>query len=594
MLSLKGSVQGHIGLLRSKDWGSLPLVAFDTETDGLHGPLVVAAFANAKEAYTMEPQTLYLGDLVGAVVAGHHLAYDLRTLMRAGVDFPPCVFFDTSVAEHLLDENVAYPDLGGLAQKYLGMTLKSWEDVKDDPVALRAYARDDARATYGIARIQWTLLEEQGLLDYFLKLEMPLVPVIADMEHRGIRVDLPEVARRARTSTETRDRLHQELREILHDYDWTCHREGCIDGVYHYKRGSRTSTCGECAGTGLNPVVLTSGDYQIDILYNHLGLEPLAGKGAKTTTGKLSTNRDTLLRLRSAAVVSENERAVKYINVLLEYRKHAKLLSTYYGKWLEIGTERLHPSFHQTGTVSGRWSSSNPNFQNVPPEVRPCILPDEGYAFISVDYTQIELYLLGLLSGERNIVAAYESGADMHQATADLLRISRADCKTINFALVYGLGLESLAVKLASTIEHAEEIYDRVLSQFTNLNPFKVKVVNDVKRRGYSTTLLGRRRRLPDLTVRNKWLRFRAERQAVNHKIQGSAGDLIKCATIKALLTIPDIQPVLQIHDEVVWQVPKALAGVRAEQLRQCFETANRQVKPRAEAVVMADRWEAK
>lgn len=590
-MKLRDTVQAHVERVSKRQWGRM--IAFDTETDGLHGPLVVASFADKADAWTEEPNLLYTGAFENTVLVGHHLAYDLRVLLREGHSLPPCVLFDTSVAQHLLDETEAFPDLGVLAQRYLGRKLGSWDAVKDDPTALRAYARADARATYDIARIQWGLLEHEGLLDYFFRVEMPLVPIIADMEHRGIAFDRAEVAHRLETGQAEGTYLAKELREILHDYDWSCRREGCVEGVYHYKRGDRTSTCGECGGSGLNPVVLTSGDSQRDILYNHLGLPEL--KRGKTKTGKLSTDKTTLPRLRSAAVTKGNERAVRYIDTFLRYRKVEKMSSTYYGPWLEQETDRLHPGFHQTGTVSGRWSSSRPNFQNVPPEARTCMVPDPGCSFISVDYTQIELYLLALLSGEQQIVTAYLAGHDLHQTTADAAGVPRSDGKTINFALVYGLSLDALAEKLNRPKAEAKAIFTRVHSQFPRLDAYKAEVISKAKRQGHVTTMLGRKRRLPDIHLTNPYLSGRAERQAVNHTIQGSAGDLIKCAMIKTVLSGLPVEPVLQIHDEVIWQCKKDEAGAFALVLRGLFQKAcTKLVQPRAEAVVMADRWEAK
>lgn len=573
------------------------MVAFDTETDGLHGPLTVASFADRASEWTAEPNLLLMeAELPGDVtVAGHNLSYDLRVLLREGHSLPPCVLFDTSVAQHMLDESEPFPDLAVLAMSYLGMKLGSWEAVKDDPTKLREYARQDARATYEIAKIQWSLLKEQGLLDYFFCIEMPLVPIIADMEHRGIRVNQHEVAKRSRRAAASTILLEKELKEILSDYNWACRREGCVGGVYHYKRGDRTSTCGECDGTGVNPVVLTSGDYQIDILYNHLGLPELP-KGRTKKSKKLATDKVILPRLRSAAVVSGNEQAVRYIDALLQYRTVSKLDSTYYTPWSKVG-DRIHPSWHQTGAGTGRWSSSHPNFQNVPPVARPCMVPDEGCSFVSVDYTQIELYLLAHKAGEQQIVDAYLNGADLHQTTADAAGVDRHMGKTVNFALVYGLSLDSLAEKLNVTLPRAKEIFNKVHAQFPRLDAYKAEVISSTMRKGYASTLLGRRRRLPDIKLANygpnKWKIGRAERQAVNHTIQGSAGDLIKCAMIKTVLAMPEeVKPVMQIHDEVIWQVPSESAYV--EDIRKLFESACTLVKPRAEAIVMSDSWEAK
>lgn len=586
---IREAVKAHIDKVVRKEYGDL--VAFDTETDGLHGDLVLASFCDKEGAWTEEPAFVYTEADRPLTVAGHHLAYDLRTLERTGLPWPLAMYFDTSVAEHLLDETEPFPDLGKLAQKYLNRKLGEWKEVKDNPHSLREYAKADAQATYDIARIQWMMLKEQGLLDYLLKVEMPLVPIIADMEHRGVAIDRAEVARRLDACLTEEVQLAGQLREILNDYDWSCRREGCVDGVYHYKRGSRTSTCSACGGTGVNPVVLTSGDYLIDILYNHLGLREVSG--GRTDTGKLSTDKNTLPRLREQAASSNNDRAVAFIDALLRYRKVKKLAGTYYGPWLE-GGERLHPSFHQTGAATGRWSSSKPNFQNVPPEARSCIIPDPGHVFVSVDYTQIELYLLAYLAGEYNILAAYAKGEDLHQLTADAAGVDRHMGKTINFALVYGLSLEALAEKLMVSVDRAQEIMHLVLSRFPKLPTYKASVINSTSKLGYAETMLGRRRRLPDVRSMRAYLKGRAERQAVNHTIQGSAGDLIKCAMIKTVLTLPYVQAVMQIHDEVIWQVPLEKVTEAMPKIKQCFETASKLVQPRVEVTLMVDRWEAK
>lgn len=599
---VKEAVQSHVDAVNRKQYAGKPVIGFDTETDGLHGPLVLASFAYPDDEGRAITGEGFLGKyldrehrLRAGVVAGHNLGYDLKVLSRSNLCLPPAVLLDTACAAHLLDESEPYPDLGVLSKRYLNRELKSWEEVKDDPVALATYAIEDARATRDLALLFWGELEEQGLLNYWLKLECPLVPIIANMELRGIRIDRAEVERRySKIDTELLT-LEADLRKAVPDSFWKCARERCVGGTFYPKRGD-PRPCVTCEGTGLSDVWLNSGDRQGEILYQFFGL-PILERTEKAK--KPAVDKDVLPRLRTVAEREGKHFAVRYIDYMLRYRLVSKLKSTYYGPWMEAGTDRIYPEFHQTGTVSGRWSSSKPNMQNVPAEARSCFIPDEGCAFISVDFTQIELYLLGLLSGEERILEGYAKGIDLHQITADALGVERPDGKTANFAIVYGLSPASAAKKFHKTEEEVKQIYALISRQFPRLSPYKKEVVDTLGRDGYVRTLKGRKRRLhlhSNPKTKEEWrANGRAERQAVNHTIQGSAGDLIKSAMIKGV--IDGFQPVLQIHDEVIWQVSKDDGGwgwYPDEQLKNIFENACKSVNPRAEATIMSERWEAK
>lgn len=616
-MGVKDLVNAHLHVVKNS--ALVKSMAFDTETDGLHGPMVLAAFADTEEQWVHEKEDGW-GDhnwmwppYVNCIV-GHNLSYDLRTLMREGVALPKCALFDTAVAYHMLDETKQFVGLDFLAKKYLGKDMRNWDEVKDDPEALKEYAKEDARVTFDVSRYLWRELRHQGLFDYFMQVEMPLVPIIADMEHRGIKIDREEVGIRWTDAEVKLEHTEKMLRSLLKDYDQTCQRDGCVGGWYHHKRGGKIVKCVQCDGTGLNPVLFTSGDVQVDVLYKHFALPIIE----RTKSGKPSTDKLVLPRLKDIATAKGKHEAAQYIEGLLEYRGTGKMITTYYEPWFERSGEGdpwLHPNFHQTGTVSGRWSSSQPNFQNVPPLARPCMIPNDGCMFLSVDYTQIELYLLGYLAKEDSILEGYANGADLHEVTGRAIygdvygrdsidprngRTHRWNGKTINFAVVYGLSLRSLAERLGCSQEVAKDIYDMVLNRMPNLETYKKKVIKDAKRTGYCSTILGRRRRLPDLNSNNYSLRGRAERQAINHTIQGSAGDLIKKALTAVVSIGPEkqIKPVLQIHDEVLFEI--ACGGdmdkvkKHAIMIKYYFERAIPEISPRVEYVIMPERWEAK
>lgn len=587
-------IRHHLDAVNARLWNR-PLTGFDTETNGLHGPLTVSGFAGPSGTWFSSPELTqgYLDQLNGKVIAAHNLPYDLRTCVREGLRIPHAIWLDTMAAAHLLDENrtLEYLGLKILAPHYLGRVLKDWEDVKDDPAELAKYVMDDALASRDLALLFWDMLVDEGLLQYWLKLECPVTLVIAEMEERGIRLDRAEVERRWREGGARIEEAKQAImKDILPEYQWTCPREGCIGGTYYPKKraGGRSTDgriCGQCEGTGLNLVVWNSGDQQAKILHEVLGLPVMD----YTESGKPSTDKYALPRLRDAALRDGNKKAVEYIDAFTSYRTLSKLHSTYYGPWLESGLERVQWSTHTVST--GRWATSGPNMQNIPAAARSCFIPDGGKVFVSVDFVQIELYLLALMAGETAIIEAYRNGEDLHALTTKAMGLDpenpddRKKGKTQNFALVYGIGDENLALKLNVSVSEAQALRRQVAGYFRALDPYKIGVINNLNRDGFVRTMLGRKRRLPQTP--------RGERQAVNFTIQGTAAEFIKSALILSRLNEPAAEPMLQIHDEILYQVPNdSSTPERVDNLKRCFESCYRSAKPRADAVVFTQAWE--
>lgn len=563
--------------MRKQDWEK-PLTGFDLETDGFDGPIVLASFATPKGAGAVPPDQLdrTLGR-VGAPIASHNLKFDLKKVVESGCQLPRGLLLDTMVGAHLLDEN---GDLGlkPLAYRYLGRKLTEYENAEN----LEEYAIADAIAHRDLALHFWTELEAQGLLNLWLKVECTLVPIIAEMELRGIRMDRRLLEQRFSESDDRLDAARDRMRQILPDRFTLCQRDGCVGGTYNPKVGL-PRPCVHCEGTGLNEKVWNSSQQMGAILFDHFGLTP----SVYTEAGNPSTDKTALRRLRSEA----KGEALEFLNRFQEFREQIKT-EGFYKQYTEMITadDRIHADVWQTGTVTGRWSYSKPNMQQVPPEVRELFIPDEGKTFVSCDYTQIELYLLAELAGETNILEAYRNGEDLHERTASIVGADRSHGKTYNFGIVYGLSPKSLAGKLDCSVDRAKEIYREIYSIYDTLPEFTAETIREANQRGFVSTVLGRKRRLGALKSSDWAERNHAENQAVNARIQGSAADLIKAALINCKLKLPEAEPMLQIHDEILFQVPTEHAEDLRQEIQKCFETAMPRFTPRADAKLM-NRW---
>ncbi|WP_405282788.1 DNA polymerase I [Gaopeijia maritima] len=487
----------------------------------------------------MAPLRHLLADPEVALV-GHDLKTTLLLLKRAGSPLGGGLR-DAMVASYVLDPGRRSHDLDALAMEILAHRTTPRDEVVGKgrqrigfaEVALDA-ARDHACERVDCAWRLWSRfepeLEEYALLPLFDDLEMPLVPVLARMEERGIRVDT----------------------EVLHEMSTKLRGELALIEEEIYK----------LAGMEFN---LNSTPQLREVLFDRLELPVLK----KTKTGP-STDASVLEEL--AADGHEVPR------LMLEYRELEKLRNTYVDalpRLVHRTTGRIHTSFNQTVAATGRLSSSDPNLQNIPirtalgREVRKAFVADQGFQLLGVDYSQIELRVLAHFSGDAPLVEAFRKGIDVHRQTAAVIfdvdieevgAAQRAQAKTINFATLYGQGAFSLARQLGISREMAQSFIDQYFERFRGVRAFLDAQVEQAKEKGYVTTLLGRRRYVPELKSRNWNVRQFGERVAQNTPIQGTAADMIK----KAMLEVDEglesggfgARMLLQVHDELLFEVP--------------------------------------
>lgn len=478
------------------------------------------------------------GDAVKKV--GQNIKYEWVVLKRHGVELGG-IDFDTMVASYLLDPGNPSHRLERIVAEHLGEAKAAYRDVagsgaKEIPFSrvpvedAAAYACSDAETTFRLVPILRRKLDEAGLTTLMDTLERPLIDVLARMELRGVRVDTGKL---------------KELSEV-------------------FEEGLRKEeqTIYEIAGAPFNiqsPVQLR------DVLFGKLQLPVIK----KTKTGP-STDMSVLEELAAHHPIAEH---------IVTYRSLAKLKNTYVDALpllVHPQTGRIHTSYNQTVTATGRLSSSEPNLQNIPVRteegrrIREAFIAEEGHKLLAADYSQIELRIFAHYSGDERLLAAFEAGDDIHRRTAaemfgvaphEVTAEMRRHAKTINFGIIYGMGPYGLAKQLKISQTSAKAAIERYFEKYEGVKRWIMQVVGEAEKRGYAETLLGRRRFIPELQSRNRTVRQQGERLAVNTTIQGTAADIIK----KAMIDIDqDIRSgglaaamLLQVHDELVFEVPE-------------------------------------
>ena len=456
---------------------------------------------------------------------GQNIKYDMMVLANYDIHLEGKMF-DTMIAHYILAPELRH-NMDYLAEVYLkyktihidaligsGKKQRSMSEL--DPKEVYEYAAEDADVTLKLKNILEKELHEKGLYQLFEEVEMPLVPVLARMEMNGARIDEASLAETSKVFTERMEAIEQEIREV--------------------------------AGQELN----ISSPRQIgELLFDQLKID---SKPKKTKTGQYVTDEATLLALKSKHPVVEK---------ILDYRGYKKLLSTYIDALPQLVNPRtghIHTSYNQAVTATGRLSSSNPNLQNIPirdengKEVRKAFIPDEGELFFSADYSQIELRLMAHLSQDKNMVEDFNSGHDIHQATAakifkvpieEVTSTMRRKAKTANFGIIYGISAFGLAERMEVSRGEARQLIDDYFATYPGVKEYMDKSIEKARQLGYTQTLLGRRCQLPDINSRNAVVRGYAERNAINAPIQGTAADIIKVAMIR----------ILQVHDELNFSV---------------------------------------
>ena len=466
--------------------------------------------------------------------------------------------FDAAVADYLIAPHRRERGMDILATQYLREALPSSQQTAER-------ARAEASLMGRLRPVLLSRLEEIGVLSLFERVEMPLVEILGDMERTGIAVD-----------TGALRRLGDELDSS---------QQGLATQIH------------QLAGAEFN---IDSPKQLGQVLFEELGL----AKGRRTKTG-WSTAADVLEELAAEHDI---------VRLVLEYRQLAKLHSTYIkGLLAEVDprTDRVHTTFEQTVTATGRLSSRNPNLQNIPirteagRRIRACFVagrPDN--VLLCADYSQIELRIMAHFSGDENLTAAFLADEDIHKRTAAAIfevpvaAVSsqmRQVAKTINFAVIYGMGAVALAAQLGSTRQEAEGFIENYFARLAGVRQYLDQIVQQARADGYVPTICGRRRRLPELDSSNQRLRSYAERAAANTPLQGSAADIIKIAMVDMATRLPQVsnraKMLLQVHDELVFEVPAAQVQEVGEEVKQVMEGAWQLTVPLKVDIKVGENW---
>jgi DNA polymerase-1 len=470
---------------------------------------------------------------------GQNLKYDYQVFKRYDITLRG-IGFDSMIAAYLIDPGKRQFNLDGLARQWLDLRLTEIETLigkgknqicfSETPVDEAArYAGEDVVAPLLLRERLLPILTERKLVELFERIELPLIPVLAEMERRGVRLDSELLGAQ---SAELTGKLQAISADIF-----------------------------AMAGEEFN---LNSPKQVSEVLFERLGLP----RSRKTKTG-LSTNVAALEKLAPEYPIARG---------LLDYREVQKLLSTYIDALpgqISDDSGRLHTSFNQTVAATGRLSSTHPNLQNIPirteagRRIREAFVADDGQVLVSADYSQIELRILAHLSEDSRMIEAFAGNKDIHTQTASAMyglfpemvtpEMRRA-AKTINFGLMYGMGPINLSRQLGISFKEARAFIETYFEQFPTIRTLMERLIALARERGYSETLLGRRRYLPDINASSRQVREAAERTAINTPVQGTAADIIKLAMITIQRDIhrrfPGAVMLLQVHDELVFEAP--------------------------------------
>ncbi|MBU1487187.1 DNA polymerase I [bacterium] len=508
----------------------------------------------------------------GIKKCGQNIKYDLIVLAQHGIRLTG-ISFDTMIAAYLVKPGQRGLNLETLAMEYLGISKSSFKEIvgKAKNIAgveiekVTDYAASDADVALRLVDELAPLLKEKEMEELFYQMELPLMEVLAEMEMNGVRIDR-EFLKTMSEELETRlsqlkDRI---FKEVGQPFNINSHKDLAF------------------------------------ILFEKLLLPPLK----KTKTG-YSTDEEVLriLSLRHPLPA-----------MILEYREMAKLKSTYVDALFELvhpKTGRIHTSFNQTITSTGRLSSSNPNLQNIPVRtdlgrrVRRAFIPCEGHLLLSADYSQIELRILAEVSKDEELVLAFKEGKDIHTETAAqifcvmpglVVSEMRQKAKVVNFGIIYGMGAFGLSKETNLPPGEAQKLIDRYFETYKGVSRYMEEIVQFCKENGYVATLWKRRRYLPDINSKSKHIFGAARRAAINAPIQGSAADLIKLATLNISKQLKEqnlkTKMLLQVHDELVFEVPKEEMEKISKLVKKTMEEAASFCVPIEVSMKIGNNWE--
>lgn len=567
--------------------------ALDTETDGLNpfeNKLIGMSFSweKGKAYYLPRQQTTNNKQLTTRLKniledekikkIGHNIKFDYEVLDKFGIQLQGLAF-DTMVGSYLLNPGTRQHNLDALAFTELGYKTQPITDLigekKSEQINLSAvpvekvanYACEDADLTWQLylklsAKLDEALIE--GVLE---KIEMPLIPILAEMEKTGIKLDVKFLKNMSRQLTTQIASLETKIFKL--------------------------------SGHKFN---VASPKQLKEVLFTKL---KIATQGLGRTKTGISTAADELDKLKGRH---------KIIDLILEHRELSKLKNTYLDPLptLVDKDQRVHTSFNQTITATGRLSSSEPNLQNIPirtdlgKEVRRAFIADQGYQILTADYSQIELRIAASLANDKNLLAAFAQKTDIHTQTASKIfdvsldkvtRQMRRQAKAVNFGILYGQGPHGLAAATGISYAEAQEFIAKYFEVFEDIHQYIENTINLTREQGYVETLFGRRRYLPEINAQHQQMRAQAERMAINHPVQGTAADLMKLAMIKVEQHLKkefapdDVKMLLQVHDELVFEVKDKLIPAAKKTIQHAMETVYQLRTPIEVEVEVGQNW---
>jgi DNA polymerase-1 len=517
--------------------------------------------------YVLEKLRPFLED--GKRVLGQNLKYDAKVLRRYGIKLKE-IAFDSMLAAYLLDPT-SRKDLGELAARYLKREVTSYKELSDQDMRkvpieeATRYAGEDAEIVLRLKDLMVKELQEKGLFQLFTEVELPLIEVLVEMELAGVLMDPRVLEEQAKEIEVLLENLRQE--------------------IFHL------------AGEEFNPA---SPKQVASILYEKLKLPVIK----KTKTGP-STDSLVLKELALQHPLPEK---------IVTYRELEKLLNTYIRKlpeYINPRTGRIHTSFNQSVTATGRLSSSDPNLQNIPVrtelggQIRRAFIAPKGRKLLAADYSQIELRMLAHLSGDENLIRAFREEEDLHTRTAAELfevpkekvtKAQREIAKRVNYATIYGVSAFRLSKELGIPQKEAQQYLDKYFARYPRVKEFIEEKIREAESQGYATTILNRRRYLPHITSRDHNLRSYDQRNAINTPIQGSSADLMKLAMLRVYEKIKageiKADMLLQIHDELLFELDEAEVERAAPLIKETMERVMALRVPLKVDIKVGENWE--
>lgn len=501
---------------------------------------------------------------------GQNIKYDYKICSRWGVNIEN-IAFDTMIAAWLIESNTSY-GMDKMAERYLHYKTVKFSDVVPkgetfDTVPIESalhYAAEDADITYRLFEVLLEKLKEKELETLFYEMEVPLIRILAEMEMEGIRIDSDVLG-------EYSEEIAGKLEEIESEVFKLCGEEFNIGSTKQLQ----------------------------EVLFEKRKLQPIK----KIKTGYSTDNY----------VLEELSKEDPVPGLVLKYRGYSKLKSTYVDslpKLVNPETGKIHTSYLQTGTATGRISSRDPNLQNIPIKteegrrIRSAFIPGKGNLFISADYSQIELVVLAHLSGDPGLCEAFRNGEDVHRRTASLIfdqstedvsAEQRRIAKIINFGIMYGMSGFRLSRELGIPRQRADEFIDSYFRTYAGVLTFINETIRKAEKTEHSTTMFGRSRFIPGINSKNRTEKMGAERIAVNTPIQGTAADIVKKAMLKLRDEIieknDDVHMLLQVHDELIFEVPEAGAERTATAIQEVMEDVVELTVPLKAGVEIGKSW---